>query len=188
MASGRPSSDAAHLLDDRGRVVVEHELPAQLRARAGEQRRPSSPGAAGSSVVHELLRPDRAAPGWSPARAAGEPRRAARPTSSAALVDDVLAVVEHQHRLGAGEPLAQHRLAAGDVQGLGDDRPGQPTRGVDAVEPHQPDPPGGLTPRGQLEREPGLADAGRPDHGHQPVLADEAGQGGRVVRAADQRR
>ena len=40
-------------------------------------------------------------------------------------VDDVLAAVQHQHRLGTGEPFDQALLAAGQVQGLGD----EPARG-----------------------------------------------------------
>ena len=35
IASGRPSSDAADLLDRCGRVGVEHELPPQLLRPAG---------------------------------------------------------------------------------------------------------------------------------------------------------
>ena len=35
MASGSPSSDAAHLLDGRGGVVVEHELAPHLPAPGG---------------------------------------------------------------------------------------------------------------------------------------------------------
>ena len=103
-------------------------------------------------------------------------------------VDHVLAVVEHQHRLGTGQSVEQRLLAAGDLEGLGDHLRGRRSRRrrPDAPARRRPGPSAAA---GHLERQTGLADTGRTDDRHQPVRLEPATRARRGRRlATDQRR
>jgi len=98
-------------------------------------------------------------------------------------VDDVLAAVQHQHRLGTGEPLDEALLAAGQVQGLGD-QPRDGGAGVGGVEPDQPDTSWDVTAAGSFHGQTGLADAGRPGQCHQAMVPGQHRQGVEVGRTS----
>ncbi len=96
--------------------------------------------------------------------------------------DDVLAVVEDDHRAGAPEPLEQRRLAAGDVQ-RGDHRVEDVVRRLRGLEPGQPDAAGHAG-----QRAPGrdgdrrLPDAPGPDDLDEPLAAEQLGEDGDLAR------
>ena len=102
-------------------------------------------------------------------------------------VDDVLAPVQHQHRLGTGEPFDQALLAAGQVQGLGGE-PGEGCGGVGGVEADQPDPSWGLTAAGCVDGQAALTDSGRPGQRHQAVVPGQQREGGEVGCTSHERR
>ena len=98
----------------------------------------------------------------------------------------VLAAVEHEQGPRAAQAVGDHRLGGlADAEGLAE---AVPERGVrrGLLEPDQPAARRREPARG-LDGQPGLADAGRSDQGHQAVLADQSGEHRDVVVATDQR-
>jgi hypothetical protein len=101
-------------------------------------------------------------------------------------VDQVLAVVEDEQRVGAAQTRA-------DVRGVDEgDRVGDEDRDLvrvpGGVEPDQPAAVHGIDLPGDLDGEAGLADARRPGEGHEPVGAQSGDEGGQLGAPADKGR
>ena len=95
----------------------------------------------------------------------------------------MLAVVEDHDRGAAREPLQQRRLAAGHVDRR-EHRVEDLVRRRRGFEPHQPR---RLRERAsRRDRDRGLPDAARADDLDEPLLRQQAGQGGDVLLAADE--
>ena len=105
-----------------------------------------------------------------------------RPHQDGHRAEDVLAVVEQQHRPGSGQPLAQRLLTAGTCRVSATTCASTAVASTASSRTSQT-PPGALSRR-HLEGQPGLADAGDADHRHQPVLAEGRGHARQVVGMA----
>ena len=89
-------------------------------------------------------------------------------------VDDVLAVVEDQHRLRPAQALLQRRLASDDAE-RGDDRVEHVVRGLRGLEPDEPD--GNLDQRAsRRDRDSRLADAAWADDLDEAVTHQKVAQ------------
>ncbi len=183
MASGRPSRAATDLLHRGPDTGVEHEpgppLPGTLLEQhhglSVTQRRQHVLVLLGQTEGH-LARGQHREPGR---------HREERLDQLGHRTHQVLAVVQEQDGVGADEPVVQGRHPADDAEGLGHGV-GQVGRGSDPVETDQPDATWGrIKPVRDLQREPGLADAGRTQDRHQAT----GGEGGHdlchVAVAAD---
>ena len=179
----QPVEGPAHLLDQRGRRPRRPRSWRRIsRARAQEQR-------------HRVLA-SRAAPGGGPPRrrrpaAPGWSRRMRRlghvveqPDSTSALTSSTTcSQLSSSSTVRAPGSRSRSCARPGDVQRLGDDLL-QVGRAVDGLEPDQPDAAGHRHGRATSSSEPGLADTGRSDDVHQPVLA----RGGRPASAQSRSR
>ena len=159
----QPVEGLAELLDDRRGVVVEHELPADLGGTIGEELDRFGDRQRLDRIYALTVQPEREL-----ARSEhGEPRCGVEEQAGqiGGRADHVLAVVQDQKASGSGETLEQHALAW-QVHRLRD-RLREVRAGIGGIQPYQPDAVrcGGLA--GQLYRQPGLADPGRPGQGHQ---------------------
>ena len=155
-------------------VVVEHEL---ARASRGARRRTASPtsaGVSGSSVVHDLaVEAERHLAGREHPQAR-RARRAAGATRSATASTTCSQLSSSEHRLGARR-AGRRSVARRRRRAASRPRPAASDGGgVGRVEPDQPDAARRRrAARPTSMRQPGLADAGRPDDRHQPVLAEQ---------------
>ncbi len=96
-------------------------------------------------------------------------------------LDQVLAVVEHEEQLGAAQPLdtvrPRHRPC---------ERGGQLRGGRYSLQSHQPGPARCTAAAGDLDRQPGLAHAGRTDQRDEPVGVEVGQPGVKICGAADE--
>jgi hypothetical protein len=152
---GQAVEGPADGLDGGGGVVVEREPPARPGRAVGEQRHRVGQGQRVQRIQGLAVDPERCLAGGEDPEGPGLVQQPGGKVGGA--VDDVLAVVEDQHRLGPREAVEQRLLAAGELQRLGhqlEDRAGR----VRHLEPDQPDPAGGMQGADDLKGGPGLAD------------------------------
>ncbi len=209
-ASGRPSSRRQIWATASALSPVSAKSGRTARARSTNRStagtRVSRPradrrcrgGAAGRGAA--ARRTATAARGWWPAPAAAGQAPSRASTSSAAAIEDVLAVVEDQQHRGGVQHLDQPVAGTAHVHGAslqGRDVPGPDrvdhrgqhvARVRDLGQLHDPHGVGRRRAQGAggLDGQPGLARAARPDQRDQPGPLQRGGHRARVVVATDE--
>ena len=178
IASGSPSSE---------RHSSETASPAGASRRRADARRVKSSTASGSASGPSSNTA-------SPSTSSGDLARAQDPEPVGGVeeaqrdrrgrVDDVLAVVEDDHRRDTPESLEQGRLATRDVQ-CGDHRVEHLVRRARRLQPCEPDDAAvGDQPAARRDRDRRLADPAGADDLDEPLALEQLGEGGQLGVAA----
>ena len=173
MASGSPSSDrhtsSTSTVVSASRTNRAPHLPGAVR-----EQRHRVLARERLERVDAARRPRRAAPGWWRGSAGRRPRSSSEATKPLTLLDQVLAVVEQQHGLGAGEPLdaatapRRRRAASRPPPARDGRRRRRPRRAAPARPRRAASEPAATSSASRV-----LPDAGRSDDRHQPMLGQQ---------------
>ena len=162
---------AADLLDDRGGLVVEHELPRGARRPAPANSATES--ASGSGSRPWTTSPSRPSGTWlvastrSARRGVEQPAGQRRPRRRRRARSCRAAAPSRRRRSGRPASASPPETCSVSATTCGDRAWSRRPRRAGPARRR----PAGSSAAADLDREPGLADAGRPDDGHQPVVA-----------------
>ena len=163
-----------------GVVVGDGEVGPEPGGRGRRTTRWPRRPATATAPARSLRPAHRSAHGWSPAPSDPGRRRAARTTSAARRVEQVLAVVQHQQHLPvADEPQQRVHRRAARLVGQAERAGGRDRHHVGIGDRRQIDVPDAVAEFGgdlgrDLHRQPGLARPAGTGQGDQPVVGQES--------------